>query len=267
MAQDSDKKPSGAVGAGPEHDDDEQFHYYSGGEIKELADTQLSKWYLAFIVVLIVICVAALWYCGAIPGLSRYKPMEGSSQSLAAIRADLATRDAAAGNVSSIDLDRLPAPLGQTETTATSAGSDVYQQYCIGCHGPNQDGNGPNAASLNPKPRNFRDAAFMQSMSLERINQSIHRGVPGTAMPHWEDVLNEKQIRDVIFYVWSLTTPKAPAADAGAAPAPAAPATLIPQNSANAASASTTKTFAPGTTPPAPVTAPAPKPASAATTP
>ena len=86
----------------------------------------------------------------------------------------------------------------------------MYQTYCIGCHGPNQDGNGVNASSLNPKPRNLHDAPFMQAMSYERIWTSLHKGVYGTAMPRWENTLTPEQFKDVIVYVFSLTAPTAP---------------------------------------------------------
>jgi len=266
MAQDSDKKVTAPGTQPPDHDDD-NLHYYSGGEVKELAKTQVNRNIIGVYLIVIAICAVSVWYAGAIPGMAPFRPKDASHESLAQISADLAQHDAAAGTVSAIDLDRLPAPDGQTKTQAIAAGEDIYKQYCIGCHGPNQDGNGVNASSLNPKPRNLRDAAFMQSMSLQRINQSIHRGVPGTAMPHWEDTLNEVQIRDVIFYVWSLTTPKT--TNAPAEP-PAAAAT--PQNSAAASTTSTTAASAPGTNPPAPATtattAPAVQgPAQGATTP
>jgi hypothetical protein len=31
-------------------------------------------------------------------------------------------------------------------------------------------------------------------MSLQRIETSIHKGVPGTAMPRWENTLTDTQI-------------------------------------------------------------------------
>ena len=44
-------------------------------------------------------------------------------------------------------------------------------------------------------------------MSLQRISTSVHKGVPGTAMPRWESQLSDDQIKDVILYVFSLTAP------------------------------------------------------------
>ncbi len=109
-----------------------------------------------------------------------------------------------------IDMYQLPRPSDQNLQGAISAGSDVYQKYCIGCHGPNQDGAGPNAVSLNPSPRNLRNTAFFQAMSYQRAWTSVHQGVPGSAMPRWENTLSDRQIQDVICYVFSLTAPTDP---------------------------------------------------------
>ncbi len=119
-----------------------------------------------------------------------------------------------------IDMYELPHPGSPNLDAAISHGSDLYQTYCIGCHGPNQDGAGPNAVSLNPSPRNLRNVNFMQAMSLQRINTSIHKGVPGTAMPRWENTLNDNQIDDIICYVFSLTAPTDPKTGKFIKPAP-----------------------------------------------
>jgi len=214
MAQDTKPTEKGRTTApktdSAPHDDDDGFHYYSGGEVKELEGTKLSPVYLWFIVLLVTAALIYFFLGGSVPGIHKYRPDGGSAAMQNGIRQQLAERDQLAGaTVSSVDLSKLPLPEGQTLVKATDAGAEIYQTNCIGCHGPNQDGNGVNAAGLNPKPRNLRDAPFIQSMSLARINQSIHRGVPGTAMPPWESTLNEDQIRDVVAYVWSLSAPKA----------------------------------------------------------
>ena len=56
----------------------------------------------------------------------------------------------------------------------------MFGQVCATCHGPDGTGNGPAAASLNPKPRNYTDPAWQASISDEQIKQIIVRG--GQAM-------------------------------------------------------------------------------------
>jgi mono/diheme cytochrome c family protein len=41
-----------------------------------------------------------------------------------------------------------------------AAGKKAYRRYCIGCHGPEGDGNGENAQWIDPKPRDFTAAVF-----------------------------------------------------------------------------------------------------------
>src|SRR5258708_15781114 len=41
-----------------------------------------------------------------------------------------------------------------------SAGKALYRRYCIGCHGPQGDGAGENAAWGHPKPRDFTAPPF-----------------------------------------------------------------------------------------------------------
>jgi mono/diheme cytochrome c family protein len=214
MAQDT--KPS----ANPDGDDDGRIHYYSGGEVTELAETRVPPALSTFYYLLIIGAFVAIFWLGALgPRLSPtgpYQPPNGSYKTLTALQNSLNLQAFRSGTTPAADFDlsRI-APKGQTVTQAINKGSDVYQTYCFGCHGPNQDGNGVNAASLNPKPRNLRDAPFMQAMSYQRILTSIHKGVPGTAMPRWENSLTETQMRDAACYVLSLTTPVIPVTAAG----------------------------------------------------
>ena len=39
-------------------------------------------------------------------------------------------------------------------------GKRLYRRYCIGCHGPDGNGEGMNAQWIDPKPRDFTEATF-----------------------------------------------------------------------------------------------------------
>ncbi len=186
-----------------------QFHYYSGGEVKELTTTRISP--ALFWVWGIVILGAISYFLigGALgPTFGGFKPTGNTTSNQQALRADL--NSGGSVQLTSLDINQVPRPAGQNLTQAIAAGTQVYQTYCIGCHGPNQDGNGVNSLSLNPKPRNLRDAPFMQAMSYQRIWTSLHKGVYGTAMPRWENTLSAPEFKDVIVYVFSLTAPTGP---------------------------------------------------------
>lgn len=210
MAQDTkpdpEDKPSG-------------FHYYAGGEVKELENTPVSPLLWGLWSVVILGAIGYLIFGGALgPHVltGGFKPSSGSAASLAAIQADVnKNANGSAESAQAADMTQLvPLLGGESLTTAVSNGSNIYQSYCIGCHGPNQDGNGVNASSLNPKPRNLHDAPFMrETLDYHRINHSLHYGVHGTAMPRWENTLSEHQIQEVISYALSLTWTMPPSSD------------------------------------------------------
>jgi mono/diheme cytochrome c family protein len=64
--------------------------------------------------------------------------------------------------------------------TASAGGSSqaqrIFQTVCATCHGTDGTGNGPGAQALNPKPRNYTDAAWQASVSDEDIKKIIVEG-------------------------------------------------------------------------------------------
>ena len=185
------------------------FHYYSGGEVKELENTRVSPVLYAFWGTVIAIALIYFFTAGALgPRFGGgFKPTSGSAASLASIQTDLNTKAAVGNSAQQADMTQLvPFLGGESLNAAVTHGGNTYTNYCIGCHGPNQDGNGVNASSLNPKPRNLHDGPFMrETLNYQRINTSLHYGVHGTAMPRWENTLTEHEIQEVIAYVLSLT--------------------------------------------------------------
>ncbi len=210
MAQDT-KPDAGAETPAEGESKDSGFHYYSGGEVKELANTNVSPLLWGFWSVVIVGAIAYLLIGGALgpnsPFGKGFQAPEGKTAVLASVQSDLnKTAYGNGDNAHMAEMSRLPLPAGESLTVAVEHGSALYQSYCIGCHGPNQDGNGVNASALNPKPRNLHDGPFMrETLTPERINASLHYGVHGTAMPRWENLLSTSEIQEVIAYVLSLT--------------------------------------------------------------
>lgn len=83
-------------------------------------------------------------------------------------------------------------------------GKNIYEANCSACHGINGEGDGPGAAALNPKPRNYKNDGFKYGSSLEEVKRTINEGIEGTAMPAWAEVLTEEQMIQVAEYVKSL---------------------------------------------------------------
>lgn len=86
-----------------------------------------------------------------------------------------------------------------------------YVQHCAACHGLTEKGDGPAAAQLFPQPRNFIESSFRFAATggnrtevIGRLENSIAKGIPRSAMPGFEGVLSEEYIAGLAHYVLSL---------------------------------------------------------------
>jgi mono/diheme cytochrome c family protein len=87
---------------------------------------------------------------------------------------------------------------------AADDGKAVYEIRCAPCHGSAGTGDGPAAAALVPKPRNFRDPAFWRGRSRASLKLTVEQGRPGTMMSPFKGVLSDAEIDDVVRYVESF---------------------------------------------------------------
>ncbi len=103
-----------------------------------------------------------------------------------------------------------PAPAAdeQLPSDDLAAGKIIYEKRCISCHGDEGDGDGPAAIRFQPKPRSFKKAEFKYRSTPrdmlptdDDLFSAVTHGLPGTGMPDWADVLNEKKRRQVIKYI------------------------------------------------------------------
>jgi len=62
-------------------------------------------------------------------------------------------------------------------------GEALFQINCASCHGPKGQGDGPRAAELNPRPRNYHTEKFRYGASGSQVFNTITNGSPGTSMP------------------------------------------------------------------------------------
>ncbi len=106
-------------------------------------------------------------------------------------------------------------PDPQTEVVAeVSPIMTKYQNFCASCHGDKGAGNGPAAAGLNPKARNFTDKAWKagHGSDKERIAKVIKLGVAGAgypdlknvAMAPWGGVLTDEEVTQMVEVVQSF---------------------------------------------------------------
>jgi mono/diheme cytochrome c family protein len=98
-----------------------------------------------------------------------------------------------------------------SEAVDSVAGGADYQIYCSTCHGPKGDGDGPLAASLDPKPARHSDSAYMNSLTDDYLFGVIKFGGASVGksplMAPMEGMLSDPQIRNVIAFVRSLAAP------------------------------------------------------------
>ncbi len=89
------------------------------------------------------------------------------------------------------------------------AGKAKYDLFCATCHGATGKGDGVAAAALNPKPRNFQDAASMGKKSDADLSKVIKQGGAAAGlspiMPPWGSSLSDQEVANVIAYIRSLS--------------------------------------------------------------
>ena len=85
-----------------------------------------------------------------------------------------------------------------------SRGKGLFEQNCISCHGPQGQGDGPAAATLNPRPRNLtRSEGWKNGYSLTGIYKTLSEGIKGTGMSAF-DYLRARDRMALVHYVQSL---------------------------------------------------------------
>ncbi|HZE19940.1 MAG TPA: cytochrome c, partial [Candidatus Angelobacter sp.] len=67
-------------------------------------------------------------------------------------------------------------------------GKTLFDVNCASCHGSKGLGDGPAAAALNPKPRNFHEGYWKYGGGIARVVQTISVGSPGTAMAAFTNI-------------------------------------------------------------------------------
>lgn len=93
----------------------------------------------------------------------------------------------------------LPNPY-PTSPSSLQRGRVIYQQFCIGCHGPVGDGMGPAQPYIYPPPLNFTILKGRE-ISGGIIYYQIMNGITGTAMPYFKNELESQKIWEVGDYV------------------------------------------------------------------
>ena len=91
-------------------------------------------------------------------------------------------------------------------------GKQLFEQYCVVCHGQTGEGDGFNAYNLNPKPHSLSDSTYMKALSIETLTETISFGGNGVnksvLMPAYQKTINKTQISNVVVYIETFTQTK-----------------------------------------------------------
>lgn len=90
---------------------------------------------------------------------------------------------------------------GAGEAKATS-GNPKFDSICSTCHGTNGKAETPAAQAMNPKPRNFSDATWQDSVDDAHIAKVIKEGGASVGlsptMAAWGSMLNDAEITEIV---------------------------------------------------------------------
>ncbi len=81
-------------------------------------------------------------------------------------------------------------------------GEKLFKMDCAPCHGLNGKGDGPAAASLNPKPRDYHaTTGWVNGRLLSEMFKTVSEGIPGSAMVSFAAALSSSDRLDIIDYI------------------------------------------------------------------
>lgn len=87
-----------------------------------------------------------------------------------------------------------------TSAAGLGRGHKIYQDFCLGCHGPVGDGAGPAQPYIYPPPLNFTILTG-RGVSGGILYYQIMNGITGTAMPYFKKDLESEKIWEAGNYV------------------------------------------------------------------
>lgn len=101
------------------------------------------------------------------------------------------------------------------DAASIARGQSLFAANCVVCHGAAGQGDGPQATTLNPRPPDFTQPHTAYHSDGYLFN-AIKDGLPGSAMPAWNDTFSDPEKWDLVNYIRQFNRLTA----AGATPPP-----------------------------------------------
>lgn len=135
--------------------------------------------------------------------LNRLKQQASQLRNAVASKAEAASVAEQARGLAAAVLQAYPFPVSPATAPDLRRGAQLFQAQCAMCHGPQGHGDGPLAATLNPRPIALADRDRAAQRSLFALYQIIGGGVKGTAMPSFR-ALSDDDRWALAFFVGTL---------------------------------------------------------------
>jgi putative copper resistance protein D len=151
----------------------------------------------------LVFALFALWRWRSGRPWSRYGTSSGALGGIIAVVLALAYTVAPNIPTPAVPLTARFAQYGVPDNAeAVAAGRQTYQAKCAICHGARGRGDGPAAATLNPRP--FDLIVHVPQHAPGEIHYWISEGIAGTQMPAWKDQLSDTQRWELVRFLEAL---------------------------------------------------------------
>ncbi|TGK34353.1 cytochrome c [Leptospira gomenensis] len=113
------------------------------------------------------------------------------------------------GDKSEKPAETTPAPTAETASALSpelQKGQEIFLQNCSSCHGEKGAGDGAAAASLNPKPRNYKSPAsqWKNGNTEAGVLKTLNNGIPNSPMVAYK-FLGDENLKLLAKYVVHLS--------------------------------------------------------------
>jgi len=149
-------------------------------KFKELLKDPIRLFGWIFPYFFIILLLLGIYYVGNLSNLSLNEQPVGAPDSIN-IKKEIPVKKGGAMPAVDLGLVKNPTP------DFIAKGKELFNTNCKSCHGDNGMGDGPAAAMLNPKPRNFHAVdGWTNGRNVDQMYKTLQEGIPKNGMAAYE---------------------------------------------------------------------------------